>query len=581
MRYILSIVTWLPTVGAIIILALFKKNQGNAIKKFATAWFGLAFIASLFLFTYDKAKGGMQFLEDLPWIPVIGARYQMGADGVAVLLIVLTTLLGVIAALSSWKYIEKREKEYYVLLLLLQTAVVGVFSAMDLFLFYLFFEVSLVPMYFLIGIWGGERRLYAAIKFFLYTLVGSVVMLLGVLKMYFLTQETALTPQVTGAIANLAGNADAVNLVSNSLQAATTNGTGTFNIIFMQAMGSTMEMGTMQVLLFFAFALGFAIKVPMWPFHTWLPDAHVEAPTAGSVILAGILLKLGTYGFFRFNLPMFPAASQDESYFGGFGVRSVMIFLAIVGIIYGALAAMYFVVKKDGDVKKLVAYSSVSSMGIVILGLFALNPNGVNGAVLHMINHGIYSGALFLLVGIIYERRHTRIVSEFGGLSHVMPGYAAVFLAMAMTAIGLPLLCVFISEFLAMRGAFEANPWWAGWAALGIILNAGYMLWLYQRMFFGNVENPKNQNLPDMTGREWAYMTPLVILSLWIGIYPKTFVDYIQQPVAAVVRQVRPDYPIPGMPPVVTETPARAATQTQEREVREKQNPEFRIQKSE
>lgn len=558
MRYILSIVTWLPTLGAIIILILSKllsrsgneKDQGNWIKKFTTAWFGLTFVASLVLFTYDKAKGGMQFLEDLPWIPVIGARYQMGADGVAVLLIVLTTLLGVIACLSSWKYIEKREKEYYVLLLVLQSAVVGVFASMDMFLFYLFFEVSLVPMYFLIGIWGGERRLYAAIKFFLYTLVGSVVMLLGVLKMYFLTQDTALVSQITQTtVNNLAGNAEAANLVSTTLQAAATNGTGTFNIIFMQAMGSVMEMGTMQVLLFFAFALGFAIKVPMWPFHTWLPDAHVEAPTAGSVILAGILLKLGTYGFFRFNLPMFPGASQDESYFGGFGVRSIMILLAIIGIIYGALAAMYFVVKKDGDVKKLVAYSSVSSMGIVILGLFALNPNGVNGGVLHMINHGIYSAALFLLVGIIYERRHTRKVSEFGGLSHTMPGYAAVFLAMAMTAIGLPLLCVFISEFLAMRGAFEANPWWAGWAALGIILNAGYMLWLYQRMFFGNIDNPKNKNLPDMSGREWAYMTPLVILSLWIGIYPKTFVDYIQKPVAAVVRQVRPDYPIPGMPP--------------------------------
>lgn len=547
--YILSIVTWLPTVGAIIILALFKKNQASLIKKFATAWFGLAFIVSLLLMGYDRARGGMQFLEDHQWIPVIGARYQMGADGVAVLLIVLTTLLGVIAALSSWKYIEKREKEYYVLLLLLQTAVVGVFASMDLFLFYLFFEVSLVPMYFLIGIWGGENRLYAAIKFFLYTLVGSVVMLLGVLKMYFLTQDTALTSQITqGTLNLLAGNQEAAAMVANSVQAAAANGTGTFNMLYMQALGSVMPMGTMQVLLFFAFALGFAIKVPMFPFHTWLPDAHVEAPTAGSVILAGILLKLGTYGFFRFNLPMFPAASGDESYFGSFGVRSVMIFLAIVGIIYGALAAMYFVVKKDGDVKKLVAYSSVSSMGIVMLGLFALNPNGVNGAVLHMINHGIYSAALFLLVGIIYERRHTRIVAEFGGLSHVMPGYAAVFLSMVMTAIGLPLLCVFISEFLALRGAFEANPWWAAWGALGIILNAGYMLWLYQRMFFGNIDNPKNEKLTDLSGREWLYMTPLVIMSLWIGVYPKTFVDYIQQPVNAVVKHVRPNYPMPGIP---------------------------------
>ncbi|HKP45500.1 MAG TPA: NADH-quinone oxidoreductase subunit M [Pyrinomonadaceae bacterium] len=561
---ILSIVTWLPTLGAIIILALFKKEQGTVIKKFATAWFGLAFVASLVLLTYDRAMGGMQFLEDRQWIPVIGARYQMGADGVAVLLIVLTTLLGVIAALSSWKYIAKREKEYYVLLLLLQTAVVGVFTSMDLFLFYLFFEVSLVPMYFLIGIWGGENRLYAAIKFFLYTLVGSVVMLLGVLKVYFLTQDTELTSRITqSTIDLLAGNQQAAGMVSSTLQAAAQNGTGTFNILYLQAMGSVMPMGAMQVLLFFAFALGFAIKVPMFPFHTWLPDAHVEAPTAGSVILAGILLKLGTYGFYRFNIPMFPAASADESFFFNgtnhqFGVRSVMIFLAIVGIIYGALAAMYFVVKKDGDMKKLVAYSSVSSMGIVMLGLFALNPNGVNGAVLHMINHGIYSAALFLLVGIIYERRHTRNVSEFGGLSHVMPGYAAVFLSMAMTAIGLPLLCVFISEFLSLRGAFEANPAWAAWGALGIILNAGYMLWLYQRMFFGTIDNPKNEKLTDLSAREWVYMTPLIILSLWIGVYPKPFLNYIERPVNAIVRQVRPTYPIPGMPAPV-DTQQRAA----------------------
>ena len=547
--YLLSLVTWLPAVGAIIILAVFRNGQARAIKRFATAWFLLVFLVSLALLGYDRGAGGMQFLEDFEWIPLIGARYQMGADGVAVLLIVLTTLLGWIASFSSWEYIGKREKEYYVLLLLLQAAVVGVFASMDLFLFYLFFEVSLVPMYFLIGIWGGERRLYAAIKFFLYTLVGSVVMLLGVLKVYFLTQDATLTGQISQATtAGLAGNSQAAQLVADTVAAAKANGTGTFNIIFLQALGSVMPMGTMQVLLFFAFALGFAIKVPMWPFHTWLPDAHVEAPTAGSVILAGILLKLGTYGFFRFNLPVFPAASKDLSYFGSFGVRHVMITLAIIGIIYGALAAMYFVVKRDGDVKKLVAYSSVSSMGIVMLGLFALNPNGLNGAVLHMINHGIYSGALFLLVGIIYERRHTRNVAEFGGLSHVMPGYAAVFLAMAMTAIGLPLLCVFISEFLAMRGAFEAQPWWAAWAALGIILNAGYMLWLYQRMFFGTLDNPKNEKLKDMTGREWAYMIPLVVLSLWIGVYPKPFLEFIQRPVNAVVRQVRPDYPIPGTP---------------------------------
>jgi len=560
--YLLSVITWLPAVGALVILFLFKKGQSGAIKRFATAWLGLDFLVSLGLLAYDRGAGGYQFLEDCEWIPVIGARYQLGVDGVAVLLILLTTLLGVIAALSSWEYIAKREKEYYALLLFLQASVLGVFASMDLFLFFLFFEVSLVPMYFLIGIWGGERRLYAAIKFFLYTLAGSVGLLLGIIKMYFLTQDPTLVAGVTAATATkalVAGNPDALAMLNGSLAEAAKHGTGTFNIMFMQALGSVLPMGTMQVLLFFAFALGFAIKVPMWPFHTWLPDAHVEAPTAGSVILAGILLKLGTYGFFRFNLPMFPAASADQSYFfgGAFGVRNVMVVLAIIGIIYGALAAMYFVVKRDGDVKKLVAYSSVSSMGIVMLGLFSLNPNGLNGAVLHMINHGIYSGALFLLVGIIYERRHTRIVSEFGGLSHVMPGYAAVFLAMAMTAIGLPLLCVFISEFLAMRGAFEANPWWAGWAALGIILNAGYMLWLYQRMFFGNVENPKNESLRDMKGREWAYMLPLLLLSLWIGVYPQPFTNFIQAPVASVVRHVRPDYPFPTAAPRPLQTAER------------------------
>ncbi len=551
----LSVITWLPALGALVVLFLFKKEQTDAIKKFATAWFLLAFFVSLALLGYDRGVAGFQFLEDAEWIPIIGARYQMAVDGVAVLLILLTTLLGVIASLSSWEYIGKREKEYYALLLLLQTSVLGVFCAGDLFLFFLFFEVSLVPMYFLIGIWGGERRLYAAIKFFLYTLAGSVGLLLGLIKMYFLTQDAQLVSAITEATRlTVAGNPEALAMLKNSLAAAQSTGTGTFNIMFMQSLGSVIPMGSMQVLLFFAFAIGFAIKVPMWPFHTWLPDAHVEAPTAGSVMLSGILLKLGTYGFFRFNIPFFPKASIDQSYFGSFGVRNVMVVLAIIGVIYGALAAMYFVVKRDGDVKKLVAYSSVSSMGIVMLGLFSLNPNGLNGAVLHMINHGIYSGALFLLVGIIYERRHTRSVAEFGGLSHVMPGYAAVFLAMTMTAIGLPLLCVFISEFLALRGAFEANPWWSGWAALGIILNAGYMLWLYQRMFFGNIENPKNETLKDLKGREWAYMLPLLFLSLWIGVYPKPFIDFIQKPVAAMVKHVRPDYPFPVASPRAPQT---------------------------
>jgi NADH-quinone oxidoreductase subunit M len=554
--YLLSLVVWLPALGALVLFLLFRKEQAGAIRKFATLWLGLDFVVSLALLGYERTSGGLQFIEDAQWIPVIGARYQLGVDGVAVLLILLTTLLGWIAALSSWEYIARREKEYYALLLLLQTSVLGVFAAADLFLFFLFFEVSLVPMYFLIGIWGGERRLYAAIKFFLYTLAGSVALLLGIIQMYFLTQDAALMGAVSEETRRLvAGNGAALALLNDSLTLARTGGTGTFNIMAMQALGSVLPMGTMQVLLFFAFALGFAIKVPMWPFHTWLPDAHVEAPTAGSVILAGVLLKLGTYGFFRFSLAFFPAASADQSYFGSFGVRNVMVVLAIIGIIYGALAAMYFVVKPDGDVKKLVAYSSVSSMGVVMLGLFALNPNGLYGAVLHMVNHGIYSGALFLLVGVIYERRHTRAVSEFGGLGHVMKGYAFVFLVMALTALGLPMLCVFISEFLALRGAFEASPWWAGWAALGIILNASYLLWLYQRMFFGEVENPKNAALGDLKPREWAYLLPLVLLSLWIGVYPKPFIEFIKQPADAVVRHVRPGYPMP--PPPVPETAER------------------------
>lgn len=547
--YLLSIVTWLPTIGAALVLTLFRKDQAGAVKKFATAWFALVFVVSLLLLSYDRAGGGMQFIEDAQWIPIIGTRYQLGADGVSVLLILLTTLLGFVGALSSWRAIEKREKEYYVLLLLLQTAVVGVFTSMDLFLFYVFFEVSLVPMYFLIGIWGGENRLYAAIKFFLYTLVGSVLMLLGVLKMYFLTQDAGLASQVgTATLDAVAGAGNtAARLMLGDASVAAKSGAGTFNIMYMQALGGVLPMGTMQVLLFLAFALAFAIKVPMFPFHTWLPDAHVEAPTAGSVILAGVLLKLGTYGFFRVALPMFPRAVSDEHYFGAFGVRNVMVGLALVSIVYGALAAMYFVVKRDGDVKKLVAYSSVSSMGVVMLGLFALNTNGLTGAVLHMVNHGIYSAALFLLVGIIYERRHTRSMAEFGGLSHVMPAYATVFLLMTLTAIGLPLLCVFISEFLAMRGAFEANPWWVAVAALGMILNAGYMLWLYQRMFFGELDNPQNAKLKDLSNRERAYMMPLVLLAVWIGVYPAPFIKYIVQPVNAVVRQLNAVHTTPGM----------------------------------
>src|SRR6266852_5099756 len=514
----LSLIIFLPLAGGIFILFTSKANEAMMKGVALGASLGST-ILLLFVTVLYKIGGGMQFVEQHSWIPTLGITYHVGVDGLSLPLVALTALLSVLSIVYSWR-IEVRLKEYLFLFLLLETGMLGVFAALDFFLFYIFWEITLVPMYFLIAIWGGPRREYAAIKFFLYTLVGSLAMLLAILLMYF--------------------NADP----------------HTFNMLALTQQQPLAGKPVLAALAFWGFFLAFAIRVPMWPFHTWLPDAHVEAPTAGSVILAGVLLKLGTYGFYRFNLPMFPKASADESYFFSgtnhqFGVRSVMIFLAIVSIIYGALAAMYFVVKKDGDVKKLVAYSSVSSMGMVMLGLFAINPNGVNGGVLQMVNHGIYSGALFLLVGIIYERRHTRNVAEFGGLSHVMPGYAAVFLAMVMTAIGLPLLAVFISEFLSLRGAFEANVYWAAWGTLGIVLNAAYLLWLYQRMFFGTIDNPKNEKLPDLSGREWLYMTPLVIMSLWIGCYPKAFLSYIERPVNAVVRQVRPTYPIPSLPPGV------------------------------
>src|SRR5437588_94989 len=393
-NHILSIILFTPLLGAIVLLFVPKESK-NAIRWIANIFALGGFLISIPLVPMFWAQRfdishAFKFIEGAPntWIPTIGAGYYLGIDGISFLLIMLTTMLGWISILSSWTAIENRVKEYYIWFLVLQTGMLGVFMALDFFLFFVFWEAMLVPMYLLIGIWGGPRKLYAAIKFFLYTLLGSVLMLLAILFLYF--NHHSVTGVYTFCLTALYETAP--------------------KIPFQYA-----------IWLFLAFFLGFAIKVPMFPFHTWLPDAHVEAPTAGSVILAGVLLKLGTYGFYRSNLPMFPKASADESlFFTGtndqFGVPSVMIFLAIVSIIYGALAAMYFVVKRDGDVKKLVAYSSVSSMGIVMLGLFALNPNGINGAVMQMISHGIYSGALFLLVGIIYERRHTRKVSEFGGL---------------------------------------------------------------------------------------------------------------------------------------------------------------------
>ena len=582
---ILSWVTWLPAVGAIILL-FFNKARNDRIRWFANLWIGVCFLISVPLVTgfpgrgagYDRGLGGLQFIEDYDWIPFIGARYQLGVDGLALVLVMLTTLIGVISVVCSWAYIREkgREKEYYVMLLLLQTGMLGAFVAADLFLFFVFWEVMLVPMYFLIGIWGGKNRLYSAIKFFLYTLVGSLVMLLAVLKLFFIFPNVvaAERPAVEATARQLATNTETsrfnsgmYNLIDNAL--ARVDGRdkannralpqeysrSSFNIAALTAIGphiKTVYGLSLVIWLFIGFALSFAIKVPMFPFHTWLPDAHYDAPTAGSVILAGILLKMGTYGFMRFSLPVFPDAATHPT------VRAVMVALAIIGIVYGALVAM-----AQKDVKKLIAYSSVSHLGLVMLGLFALNPNGINGAVLQMINHGISTGALFMLAGILYERRHTYEIKEFGGLAHVMPVYATIFLIVTLSSLGLPLMNNFIGEFLALSGAFQARPLWAGFGAIGVILGAAYMLWLYQRVFFGQVANEANRHLADLNRREAWQFAPLIFLIFWIGIYPKPVLSYIQPQTNVVVAQVQPDF-FKASPPAekVAEEKAPAAEAT-------------------
>src|SRR5450756_529028 len=443
---LLSLLIFLPVVGTLVVLFVPRENT-SVVRWVTTLFAGAEFLVSIPLWTFAgfRKSGDFFVRETHDWIPSLGAKYSLGVDGIAALLILLTTLLSFISVYSSFSAITKREKEYYVFLLLLETGMVGVFCALDFFLFYVFWEVMLVPMYFLIGIWGGPRRLYAAIKFFLYTLSGSVVMLLGIITVYFYNTTGAL------GIPGL-GNAP------------------TFDIPTLTALTPGMPVH-LQILLFFAFFFGFAIKVPMFPFHTWLPDAHVEAPTAGSVILAGVLLKMGTYGFVRFSLPMFPEAMRTD------WVAGLMIALAIIGIVYGAMVTL---VQKD--MKKLIAYSSVSHLGFVMLGVFALNMAGVQGGILQMVNHGISTGALFLLVGILYERRHTRMIAEYGGLARRMPVYATYFMIMALSSMGLPLLNGFIGEFTILQGAFARSFWWAFFASLGIVLGAAYLLWLYQRV---------------------------------------------------------------------------------------------------
>jgi NADH-quinone oxidoreductase subunit M len=521
---ILNIVTYIPLIGALVILFFLRKENGKAIRYTATAVAVIDFIVSLYLwFNFDPHGTGarlFQFRETYSWIPSLGVQYDFGIDGIALLLILLTTFMGIIAIVSSFTSIDHRQKEYYILLLLLQTGMIGTFCALDFFLFYVFWEIMLVPMYFIIGIWGGPRKLYAAIKFFLYTLTGSVVMLLSILALYFFNDGGIPFLNIKGL-----GNP------------------ATFSVLQYHNIGHLIP-PTLQFWIFLGFFLGFAIKVPMFPFHTWLPDAHVEAPTAGSIILAAVLLKMGTYGFVRFALPILPDGTRQ--------LVPWIVALSIIGIIYGALVSL---VQKD--MKKLVAYSSVSHLGFVMLGMFALNPMGLKGSVLQMINHGISTGALFLLVGIIYERRHTRMIADYGGLAKQMPMYATLFLIAALSSMGLPALNGFIGEFTILLGAANKSIVWASFASLGIVLGAAYLLWLYQRVFWGPLDNPANKNVPDVNRRELGMLLALVVLMVWIGIKPAVFFDVIEEPVNYIVRKVDPTYfdrePIkyPGAAPVV------------------------------
>jgi NADH-quinone oxidoreductase subunit M len=499
-HHILSVVLFTPLLGALVLLFI-PREMENAHKIAGNVFGALGFLVSLPLLRWwNPREKPFSFEESAEWIPSIGARYHLGIDGISLLLVMLTTFLGMIAILSSWSAIHQRTKEYYILLLLLQTGMIGVFVSLDFFLFYVFWEVMLVPMYFLIGVWGSDRRLYAAIKFFLYTLAGSVVMLLAILALYFYAPVPA-------------------------------GGTRTFDVPTLLAAAHDFS-DPLKVWLFWGFFFAFAIKVPMFPFHTWLPDAHTEAPTAGSVILAGVLLKMGTYGFIRFSLPLLPADAIMRA-----RIIHIVIVLSLIGIIYGALVCLM-----QKDMKRLIAYSSVSHLGFCTLGIFALTPNGLAGSVLQQINHGISTGALFLIVGVLYERRHTRMISEFGGLATPMPNFAAIYLIVSLSSLGMPLLNGFIGEFTILQGAFQVSKAWAAWGSLGVVLGAAYLLWLYQRVMFGPVTQFANEDLPDLNLREYATLVPLVILAFWIGIYPKPFFALIEKPVQKIVEQVNPDF---------------------------------------
>jgi len=496
--HLLSLLTFFPILGLVLVLFIPRDNEG-LLKGLTLVWTLIVFAMSLPLAFNDvfKTSGDMQYTEFAHWISIgdyFQMNYNIGIDGISLWLVLLTTFIMPITVLSTWSGVKKNVKGFMALMLLLETAMLGAFVSLDLFLFYIFWELMLIPMYFMIGIWGGKNRIYAAIKFFIFTAVGSLLMLVAIIYVYYAALQSGI-PFDQG-----------------------------FSISHFYQLNIAPEL---QTWLFLAFAFSFAIKVPMFPVHTWLPDAHTEAPTAGSVILAAILLKMGTYGYIRFAMPLFPAATAK--------FIPALALLAVIGIIYGALVAMM-----QDDVKKLVAYSSVSHLGFVMLGVFALNIQGLQGGMLQMINHGISTGALFLIVGFIYERRHTRLIADFGGLAKQMPIFTTIFMIITFSSIGLPGTNGFVGEFMILVGAFEGPlRWFAIFAATGVIFAAVYMLWMFQRVMFGELKNPANQELKDLSLREIVIMLPLLVFVFWIGVYPNIFFEKMSPALEQLINQVQ------------------------------------------